>query len=346
VVVKGEAPSANGKEDVIVLKVRLKWICFLGVFCSCHVVLCLVALTVDCNQVSLLAAGTQLEWEVLRSWKEFSQLHKDFKRYKSSMLSLPSKLLTTDRKRLQLWLDSVASSPALSSSKEFYQFLSIGKTVELLSAHHARPATRALEVGASAKTPAGSTSVAATAAPVVPDVTDDQEALQRALGNLELFIDDEASEVGSLRAHKKGADDGSGAAQLSAADIEKALQHLMGLQFTVSPLRNDNDSDADDPENQSSEGSNPHLGLVEDEEDDEEEASASLPREGQQGTVEFGASAFKEQLRGDTAELDLKALVVEQRQTIEEQRATIAQLEARIKLLEARFSQQQPFTKK
>ncbi len=120
VVVKGEAPSANGKEDMIVLK------------------------------VSLLAAGTQLEWEVLRSWKEFSQLHKDFKRYKSSMLSLPSKLLTTDRKRLQLWLDSVASSPSLSSSKEFYHFLSIGKTVELLSAHHSRPATRALEVSSDA----------------------------------------------------------------------------------------------------------------------------------------------------------------------------------------------------
>jgi hypothetical protein len=155
---------------------------------------------------------------------------------------------------------------------------------------------------------------------------------------LDLLIDDEASEVGSLRAHKKPTDDGSAGAQLSAADIEKALQHLMGLQFTVSPQRkspggSDDDNDDDDDDN--------------DDDDDEEEPTAS-PGEvhpGASETVEYGAAAFKEQLR-DTAELDLGALVAEQRQTIEEQRATIAQLEARVKVLEERLARQQPPTKK
>jgi hypothetical protein len=54
-------------------------------------------------RVSLLAAGTQLEWTVERSWKDFQKLYSALRRYKHDVHSLPGKLITTDRKRLQHW---------------------------------------------------------------------------------------------------------------------------------------------------------------------------------------------------------------------------------------------------
>lgn len=263
-------------------------------------------------RVKLLAAGTQLEWTVERAWKDFVALHKGLKRYNAPLAALPSKLITTDRKRLQQWLDSITRSSVLSATKEVYNFLSIGKTVELLSgaANRARPETRPVQhKEVVVAEDVGSANLDESL------VLADPDALNRALEHLEYLVDDsDGSEVGSLRARKKGNDE----ERVSAQDIEQALQHLMRLQFTVTPSRAQ-----DEAEEAGDLGSD---GDDDDQEEDETDATHNESRD-------FDPKTAKR----DTAEFDLKTVVAEQKATIDRQNATITQLQARIKELESQL---------
>lgn len=270
-------------------------------------------------RVSLLAAGTQLEWTVERSWKDFVALHKGLKRYASEVPALPSKLIAPDRKRLQQWLDHITRSSILSATKEVYNFLSIGKTVELLSgaAHRARPETRALTTSFDMQKAPLTAVAESVPTPGLKDesiVLADDAALNRALEHLEHFFDEsDGSEVGSLRAHKKGNEE----ERLSAYDIEQALQHLMKLQFTDTPSR-----EVDDDQND----------LNSDEEEEDTDATHNESRE-----YEAGPRHLVE-VRSHTAEFDLKSLVAEQKATIDSQNATIVKLRAKILDLESQLA--------
>lgn len=274
--------------------------------------------------VRLEAAGTLLEWDVERRWRELQALRAALRRY-GDVPVLPPKLLGAQVARVQSWLDAVCAHDALAASKEVYHFLDIGKTVQLLSGkaaqqRAARAPTRAVE-----ETESAATQTARLPAEVPPPsppgepsllVVSDEEALDRALEKLQLLD----PEPGSVRACKTGRrrDGRTSPVSLTATDIEQALQHLMQLQFTARPVQEDPDDEFGDDGGDS--------------EDEGVTDSAVTPSPA--GTD----GSFRHTRPLDTPEYQLHARMAQQAVTIEAQAAEIAQLRARVRSLEAQLA--------
>ncbi len=281
-------------------------------------------------QVDLMAADTHLSWNVERSAAEFKELHAALRRYKVWVAPLPKQ-----EKKLETWLHDVLQVAELSASRDVYAFLNIGRTVDLLAqAARAKRSTIAVQ-----RQPEDELALLS------------QDDLAQALGNLELLQDDRPAlpnvgSNGSIRARKAASGD------VSAEDIAAALKHLLGLQFTDSPLktaeeeelerqlggrsddeRGDGDDDREEESTEAESNSAPStVNTFDDYPLDTSggsllrspEAAAGGAGGGSGGGGAIGACNNK------TADFDLRAIVADQARTIEALQRRVAELEAQL----------------